>query len=97
MELLFLSACQTAAGDNRAVLGLAGVAVRAGARSTMASLWDIDDEATAKFVGLFYQELKDGNISKAEALRLAQLKLLQDAKYKAPRFWSAYVLIGNWL
>ncbi|BAY23304.1 TPR repeat protein [Calothrix sp. NIES-2100] len=97
IELLFLSACQTAAGDNRAVLGLAGVAVRAGARSTIASLWDIDDEATSEFVGLFYRELKDGNISKAEALRLAQLKLLKDPKYKAPRFWSAYVLIGNWL
>ncbi|MBD2194728.1 MULTISPECIES: CHAT domain-containing protein [Calothrix] len=97
MELLFLSACQTATGDNRAVLGLAGVAVRAGARSTIASLWDINDAATAKFVGLFYQELQHGNVSKAEALRLAQLKLLKDPQYKAPRFWSAYILIGNWL
>lgn len=96
-ELLFLSACQTARGDNHAVLGLAGVAVRAGARSTIASLWDINDEATAEFVGLFYQELKHGKISKAEALRFAQLKLLKDPQYNSPRFWSAYIIIGNWL
>ena len=97
VELLFLSACETAAGDNRATLGLAGAAVRAGARSTLASLWQIDDESTALFVGTFYQELKSGKMTKAEALRYAQMKLLQHPNYNAPSFWSAYVLIGNWL
>ncbi|MEH2350687.1 MAG: CHAT domain-containing protein [Nostoc sp.] len=97
VELLVLSACQTAAGDTRAALGLAGAAVRAGARSTIASLWQIDDESTAMFVGAFYQELKTGKISKAEAVHRAQLKLLKHPNYKAPSFWSAYVLIGNWL
>jgi CHAT domain-containing protein len=97
VELLVLSACQTAAGDNRAALGLAGAAVRAGARSTLASLWQIDDESTALFVGTFYRELKNGNITKAEALRRAQLQLLKHPNYHAPSFWSAYVLIGNWL
>ncbi|MEA5506248.1 CHAT domain-containing protein [Halotia wernerae UHCC 0503] len=97
VELLVLSACQTAAGDNRAALGLAGAAVRAGARSTLASLWQIDDESTALFVGHFYRELKGGNITKAEALRRAQLQLLKHPNYHAPSFWSAYVLIGNWL
>ncbi|WGV24409.1 CHAT domain-containing protein [Halotia branconii] len=97
VELLVLSACQTAAGDDRAALGLAGAAVRAGARSTLASLWQIDDESTALFVGAFYRELKDGNITKAEALRRAQLQLLKHPNYRAPSFWSAYVLIGNWL
>lgn len=97
VELLFLSACQTATGDNRATLGLAGAAVRAGARSTLASLWQIDDESTAMFVGAFYQELKSGKMTKAEALRHAQIKLLQHPNYNAPSFWSAYVLIGNWL
>ncbi|BAY08775.1 CHAT domain-containing protein [Calothrix sp. NIES-2098] len=97
VELLVLSACQTAAGDNRAALGLAGAAVRAGARSTLASLWQIDDESTALFVGAFYKELKEGNVTKAEALRHAQLKLLQHPNYNSPSFWSAYVLIGNWL
>lgn len=73
VQLLVLSACKTAAGDNRAALGLAGAAIKAGARSTVASLWQIDDESTAQFVGAFYRELKNPNISKAEALRRAQL------------------------
>jgi CHAT domain-containing protein len=97
VELLVLSACQTAAGDNRAALGLAGASVRAGARSTLASLWQIDDESTALFVTAFYRELQSGKITKAEALHLAQLELLKHPNYKAPSFWSAYVLIGNWL
>lgn len=97
VELLVLSACQTAAGDNRAALGLAGAAVRAGARSTIASLWQIDDESTAMFVSAFYQQLKSGKITKAEAVHRAQLHLLKHPNYHAPSFWSAYVLIGNWL
>ncbi|KAM3102349.1 CHAT domain-containing protein [Phormidesmis sp. 146-12] len=95
LELLVLSACETADGDDRATLGLAGVAVRAGARSTLASLWLVDDESTALLMGQFYQGLKTG-LTKAEALRRAQLSLLQ-GKYSHPRFWSAFVLLGNWL
>jgi CHAT domain-containing protein len=97
VELLVLSACQTATGDSRAALGLAGAAVRAGARSTIASLWQIDDESTAIFVSAFYKELKSGKITKAEAVHRAQLQLLRHPNYHAPSFWSAYVLIGNWL
>lgn len=97
VELLVLSACQTASGDNRAALGLAGAAVRAGARSTVASLWQIDDESTALLVGEFYKQLKTSNTTKAEALRRAQLKLLKHPNYGAPSYWSAYVMIGNWL
>ena len=95
LELLVLSACETAAGDNRAALGLAGVAVRAGARSTLASLWLVDDESTALLMSHFYRGLKTG-VSKAEALRRAQLVLLQ-GKYQHPRLWAAFVLLGNWL
>lgn len=97
VELLVLSACQTATGDSRAALGLAGAAVRAGARSTIASLWQIDDKSTAMFVSAFYKQLKSGKITKAEAVHRAQLKLLKHPNYKAPSFWSSYVLIGNWL
>lgn len=98
VELLVLSACQTASGDNRAALGLAGVAVRAGARSTLASLWNVDDESTSILMSQFYQELaKTPNISKALALRHAQLALLQNPQYQRPRFWAPYVLVGNWL
>ncbi|MCU0567200.1 MAG: CHAT domain-containing protein [Oculatellaceae cyanobacterium Prado106] len=101
LELLVLSACETAAGDNRAALGLAGVAVRSGARSTIATLWRINDEASAQLMGKFYEELaqiRTTGISKAEALRRAQLSVLQNPDYaQEPFFWSAYTLVGNWL
>ncbi len=100
LELLVLSACETADGDDRAALGLAGVAVRSGARSTVATLWRINDKATASLMGKFYSELARINksgISKAEALRRAQLSILNDSQYKKqPYFWAAFVLIGNW-
>jgi CHAT domain-containing protein len=97
IELLVLSACQTAAGDKRAALGLAGIAVRAGARSTLASLWNVDDKSTAELMSQFYRELTSKQLTKAEALRQAQLALLNNPKYQHPLFWSAYVLVGNWL
>jgi CHAT domain-containing protein len=97
VELLVLSACETATGDKRAALGLAGIAVRAGARSTLATLWAINDEATASFMGKFYQELTHTQQTKAEALRKSQLAILKDPYYEHPIYWAPYVLIGNWL
>ncbi|NJP17870.1 MAG: CHAT domain-containing protein [Hydrococcus sp. CRU_1_1] len=99
IELLVLSACKTADGDSRAALGLAGVAIQSGARSVVASLWDINDRSTALLMSSFYQELAKNNVllSKAEALRQAQLKLLNTPGYELPRFWASYVLVGNWL
>jgi CHAT domain-containing protein len=97
VELLVLSACQTAKGDNRAILGLAGIAVRSGARSTLATLWSVKDESTAKFMVEFYKQLRQPGISKAEALRQTQLSFLQNADFQHPFYWSAFVLVGNWL
>lgn len=97
IELLVLSACSTAVGDQRAALGLAGVAVRAGARSTIASLWRIDDQTTALFMAKFYEELAKNQVTKAEALRLTQEAILGDARSSHPYFWAAFVLVGNWL
>jgi CHAT domain-containing protein/tetratricopeptide (TPR) repeat protein len=97
IELLVLSACRTAVGDRRAALGMAGVAVRAGARSTIASLWNLDDDSGAVLMDQFYQTLAQNRLSKAEALRQAQLSLLRNPQYDAPRFWAPYVLLGNWL
>ena len=98
IELLVLSACETAVGDDRAALGLAGVAVRAGARSTVASLWAVGDASTAQLMTQFYQELKISGISKAQALRNAQLSLLdgEDTQFQHPGQWGAFVLVGNW-
>ena len=96
IELLVMSACQTARGDDRAVLGLSGFALRSGARSTLGSLWPVSDESTTELMILFYQQLAKGDISKAEALRQAQLQLLKDSKFSHPYFWSAFILVGNW-
>ncbi|MBW4505923.1 MAG: CHAT domain-containing protein [Scytonematopsis contorta HA4267-MV1] len=97
IELLILSACQTAKGDNRAALGLAGIAVRSGARSTVATLWSVQDKSTADLVTEFYRLLTQEHLSKAEALRRAQLSLLNSPQYNHPYYWSAFVLVGNWL
>ncbi|MEQ8961712.1 MAG: CHAT domain-containing protein [Coleofasciculus sp. C2-GNP5-27] len=97
LELLVLSACQTAAGDKRAALGIAGVAVRSGARSTLATLWSVDDQSTAMLMVKFYQELAQANVTKAEALRQAQVALLHQSRFRHPYYWSPFVLLGNWL
>lgn len=97
IALLVLSACETARGDKQAALGIAGTAVRAGARSTLATLWSVNDEATAEFIGHFYKVLADDAFTRAEALRQAQLQLLQNPQYRHPVYWAPYILLGNWL
>ncbi len=99
IELLVLSACETAKGDELAGLGLAGIAVRSGARSTLGSLWFVDDRSTAFLMQRFYQELADSSVSRAEALRRAQLyvKDSDELDTSEPYFWAAFVLVGNWL
>lgn len=97
VELLTLSACQTAAGDERAALGLAGIAIKAGARSALATLWYINDKASSILVSNFYDELKIKKLSKAKALQQAQLTLMKDKRYIHPSYWSPFLLIGNWL
>ncbi|MGB7275877.1 MAG: CHAT domain-containing protein, partial [Geitlerinemataceae cyanobacterium] len=98
LELLVLSACQTAEGDPSATLGLAGLAVRSGARSTLATLWSVRDGSTADLMSEFYYQLNSQeNMGRAEALRQAQLKLLAQPEYDHPFFWSPFVLVGNWL
>jgi CHAT domain-containing protein len=98
IELLSLTACETAIGDDRATLGLAGVSVQAGAKSALASLWSVEDAATAQIVTQFYSNLRNSQLSKAEALRTAQLALLQSGQQWAhPAYWAPFILIGNWL
>lgn len=97
LELLTLSACQTAAGDDRAALGLAGIAIKAGARSALASLWFINDSSSSVLISRFYEYLKQPGGSKAKALQQAQIDLIKDGRYKHPGYWAAFLLIGNWL
>ncbi len=97
LDLLVLSACKTAAGDDRAALGLAGVAVQSGAQSALASLWYISDAATAQLIESFYTALQTTRSSKAESLRIAQLSLLRTEQFQHPSYWAPYLLVGNWL
>lgn len=73
------------------------MAVRAGARSTLGSLWQVNDEATALLMSNFYQQLGQANSTKVEALQKAQLSLLNNPRFNSPFFWSSFVLLGNWL
>ena len=98
LELLTLSACQTAVGDERAALGLAGVAVKSGARSAVASLWYIDDEATTELITEFYRQyFNDVSLNKAQAMQNAQKKLIASSTFNHPAQWAPFLVIGNWL
>lgn len=96
LELLTLSACETAAGDDSAALGLAGVAIKAGAKSALATLWYINDQSSANLVTEFYSQLQRGAGSKAVALQRAQWKLLDDPIFQHPAYWSPFLLLNNW-
>jgi CHAT domain-containing protein len=98
LALITLSACETAAGDDRAALGLAGVAIKAGARSALASLWFLDDQASSALVTEFYQQLHDDSVaSTAMALQRAQIRFLEHPDYNHPAYWAAFLLLNNWL
>ena len=97
LELLVLSACETASGDDRAALGLAGVALKAGARSALATLWYISDQSAGELMLNFYRNEQSGKLSKAHALQEAQRVLAADPRYAHPAYWAPFLLIGNWL
>ena len=99
IELLILSACETAKGDDRATLGLAGMAVKAGAKTTLATLWTVYDESTALTMKYFYENITQPQAkrNKAQALRQAQLNLIESSQFKHPYYWSPFIMVGNWL
>ena len=94
LQLLILSACETARGDDREVLGIAGLAVQTEARTTLATLWNINDRATSNLMTDFYNELSGQGITKAKALQKSQISLLK-AGYR-PSVWSPYLMVGDW-
>ena len=96
IELLVLSACQTAEGDSRSALGIAGIALRSGARSTVGTLWPVSDESTSILMDEFYEQIKKTSQNKAQILREAQLKLIKSENFNHPFYWAPFVLIGNW-
>ena len=96
LDLLVLSACETAVGDDEASMGLAGAAVQAGARSVIASLWPVNDIGTAQLMKTFYERYRAGS-SKSASLREAQLSLIEAGGSNAnPNIWAAFTLLGAW-
>jgi CHAT domain-containing protein len=98
LELLTLTACETAVGSDRDALGIAGISLQAGAKSAIASLWQVDDQATAELIAQFYQNLGQG-MGRAKALQVAQKSWLQNhsgARHH-PGYWAALTLVGDWL
>ena len=97
VELLSLSACETAEGDDRSPLGISGAAIKARAKSVLGTLWPVDDRAASAVMEGFYTGLQSGQLSKAQALREAQLAVMKNKDFAQPFFWAPFVLIGNWL
>ncbi|TAD77385.1 MAG: CHAT domain-containing protein [Sphingomonadales bacterium] len=96
LDLLVLSACETAVGDDLASMGLAGAAVQSGAESAVASLWPVSDIGTVALMKGFYGQYRAGD-GKAEALRSAQLALIrQSGELAHPSIWAAFTLLGGW-
>ena len=96
IELLTLSACQTAEGNDRAPLGIAGAALKARARAALGSLWPVSDEASMNLMNTFYSELSRTDITKAKALQQAQLAVMGNPNFSHPFFWAPFILVGNW-
>lgn len=97
-SLVTLSACRTGLGKELAgegLLGLTWAFQYAGARSVLASLWEVNDASTGELMRRFYGHLGRG-ASKAEALRLAQVEMLRRHTTSAPFFWAAFQLMGEW-
>lgn len=94
INLLTLSACETAAGDERSTLGIAGLATRAGVNNILASLWFVNDAETVPLIEDFYSYTRQPGFSKAEALRKAQLNLIS-VLGSHPAKWSSLILVNN--
>jgi CHAT domain-containing protein/Tfp pilus assembly protein PilF len=97
-QLVVLSACETGIGDISAgegIYGLRRALVIAGSQSQVLSLWKVGDTATVELMKIFYANLKAG-MGRHEALRNAQLQLLQHPNYQNPHNWAAFIPSGNW-
>ncbi len=97
IELLSLSACETAQGNDRAPLGISGAATKARAKSVLGTLWPVEDNAARTLMENFYKGLVTAHLTKAQSLRQAQVGLIHREEFSHPFFWAPFVLIGNWL
>lgn len=98
-EMVVLSACSTALGKEvkgEGMIGLTRGFMYAGVQRVVASLWKVDDEATAELMKIFYRNLLQERMPAARALRVAQLELQQQPRWHAPYYWGAFTLQGDW-
>lgn len=93
-ELIVLSACQTAEGDDRSPLGISGVAIKAKVKNVLGSLWPVSDVATTLLMEHFYRNMQQG-LSRPEALRQAQLLVMRRKEFSGAPFWSLFILAGE--
>lgn len=96
VELITLSACQTAEGDDRSPLGLSGVIVQTGVKSAIGTLWPVADEAAKQFFTDFYHQYQIPGMTKAKAMQYAQKQLMKSNESNDPSYWAPFVLIGEW-
>lgn len=97
IELLSLSACETAEGNDRSPLGISGAAIKARARSVLGTLWPVADEVAKALMKSFYDGIANARLSKTEALRRAQLEWIRHPDWSHPFYWAPFIIIGNWL
>lgn len=96
IDLLTLSACETAEGDDRSPLGIAGAALKANAKSALGSLWSVSDEAAQQLMERFYTGLVSEGLAKGEALRRAQAAMVTHPEMNHPFYWAPFIIVGNW-
>ncbi|MBD2189398.1 CHAT domain-containing protein [Pseudanabaena mucicola] len=100
VDLIVLSACQTGVGklgNGIEILGFGYQVQRAGAKSAIASLWQVSDDGTQALMQAFYGNLKQTDRAKSESLRQAQIATIRSSKFSHPYYWSAFILISNGL
>jgi CHAT domain-containing protein len=98
-DLVALSACQTALGKEVRGEGLIGLTrgfMYAGSPRVVASLWKVDDVATAEFMKLFYEKMLKENMRPAAALREAKIGMMKQKRWSSPYYWAAFELQGEW-
>ncbi|MBZ5524224.1 MAG: CHAT domain-containing protein [Acidobacteriia bacterium] len=99
VELVVLSACETGLGKEihgEGLIGLTRGFMYAGASRVLASLWKVDDVATAEFMGRFYKALETEKMAPAAALRKTQLEMREQKRWRSPRYWAAFQIQGEW-
>lgn len=99
VDLVVLSACDTALGEEIRGEGLIGLArgfMYAGASRVMASLWSVDDEVTSELMARFYKALLRDKMSPAAALRMAQIEVAKEKQWRSPFYWAGFQIQGEW-